>query len=349
MENQAMTGDAVITEVRAAHQFDPARLEAWLTGRLESFTPPLRVRQFEGGHSNPTFLLEDAGERRWVMRKKPPGVLLPSAHQVGREFTVLKALRDTDVPVPTVRLHCEDVEVVGAEFFIMDWVKGRIFLDPLLPDLTPAERGELYDDYIRVLTRLHAVNLKTVGLEDYGRPGNYYQRQIGRWIKQFQLAQTEDIEDMRRLMDWLPANIPADDQITLAHGDYSIRNCMIHPTEPRVVAVLDWELSTIGHPYADVAYTTMFQMGETSQADIVALGIPGQQAMLDRYIAISGRPAPQSWAFYKVFVLFRLAAINQGVYKRGLDGNAASEHFHLVLPSVRRLAARAWLIAEGGD
>ncbi|MDB5481393.1 MAG: phosphotransferase family protein [Caulobacteraceae bacterium] len=344
-----MTGETVVTDVRPAHRFDPAPLEAWLTGRLPGFTPPLRVRQFEGGHSNPTFLLE-AGDRRWVMRKKPPGVLLPSAHQVGREFTVLKALQGSDVPVPAVRLHCEDPSVVGAEFFIMDWVKGRILLDPLLSDQAPAERGVLYEDFIRVLARLHAVDLRAAGLEDYGRPGNYYQRQIGRWIKQYQLSETEDIEDMRRLMDWLPANIPADDQVTLVHGDYSIRNCMVHPTEPRIVAVLDWELSTIGHPYADVAYTTLFQMGDTPQADIAALGIPGQQAMLDRYIAVSGRPPPADWTFYKVFVLFRIAAINQGVYKRGLDGNAASDQFALVLPSVRRHAARAWALVEGaGD
>src|SRR5947209_8493050 len=214
-----MTGEAEVTEIRTAHRFDTGSLQAWLTGRLPDFKPPLHVRQFEGGHSNPTFLLEDAAGRRWVMRKKPPGLLLPSAHQVGREFRVLKALQGTDVPVPTVRLHCEDPEVIGAEFFVMDWVKGRIFLDPLLPELTNAERATLYEDFIRVLTRLHAVDLKATGLEDYGRPGNYYQRQIGRWIKQFQLAQTEAIDDMSRLMEWLPAHIPADDQVTLAHGD----------------------------------------------------------------------------------------------------------------------------------
>ena len=343
-----MTGEAVVTDIRAAHLFDVAALEVWLTGRLEGFAPPLSVRQFEGGQSNPTFLLE-AGGRRWVMRKKPPGVLLPSAHQVDREFRVIHALRDTGVPVPTARVHCADPAVIGAEFFIMDWVKGRILPDPLLPEMTPAERGALYEDFITVLARLHAVDLEAVGLTDYGRPGNYYQRQIGRWIKQYELSRTEDIPEMAALMDWLPANIPEDDQVTLAHGDYSIRNTMVHPSEPRIVAVLDWELSTIGHPYADVAYATLFQMGETPQAEITALGIPGQQAVFDRYIELSGRPAPADWTFYKVFVLFRIAAINQGVYKRGLDGNAASENFAFVLPTIRRHAQRAWALVEGRD
>ncbi len=344
-----MTGEAVVTEMRPAHRFDADRLEAWLIGRLPDFEPPLRVRQFEGGQSNPTFLLE-AGDRRWVLRKKPTGVLLPSAHQVGREYTIIKALDGSGVPVPTARLHCEDPEVIGTEFFIMDCVEGRVFGDPLLPDLTPAERRALYEDQMKVLARLHAVDYAAVGLGDgFGRPGNYYERQISRWTRSYIAAQTEDIPEMTRLMEWLPANIPADDQVTIVHGDSSLRNCMTHPTEPRIAAVLDWELSTIGHPYADVAFATLFQMGDTSQDDIVALGIPSQQEMFDLYFAASGRPPPADWTFYLAFILFRIAAINQGVYKRGLDGNAASDTYMLAVPGIKRSSAYACrLIAERG-
>jgi aminoglycoside phosphotransferase (APT) family kinase protein len=261
---------------------------------------------------------------------------------------VLKALGGSGVPVPTVRLHCEDTSVIGSEFFVMDWVKGRIFLDPSLPGMTPAERRAVFTDYLRVLAKLHAIDPAAVGLSDYGRPGNYYERQISRWVRQYKAAQTDDHPDMERLMEWLPAHMPAESETRIVHGDFSIRNCMLHPTEPKLEAVLDWELSTLGDPYSDVAYTTLFMMGETTQKTLTDLGIPSQAEMFEIYAEASGRPALKDWSFHLAFTLFRIAAINQGVYKRGLDGNASSDRYVEAYPSIQRYAARAWSIANGG-
>jgi len=247
-------GEAEITEVRAAHRFDEARLEAWLDGRLEGFRRPLTVRQFEGGHSNPTFLIASP-DRRWVVRKKPPGDLLPSAHQVGREYTVLKALGGSGVPVPTVRLHCEDASVIGSEFFVMDWVKGRIFLDPSLPGMTPTERRAFFTDYLKVLARLHAIAPAEVGLSDYGRPGNYYERQISRWVRQYKAAQTDDHPDMERLMEWLPRTLPHQDRNTIVHGDYRLDNILFDRSRSALAcAVVDWQTPGHGNGIADLAY-----------------------------------------------------------------------------------------------
>jgi len=204
---------------------------------------------------------------------------------------VLKALGGSGVPVPTVRLHCEDTSVIGSEFFVMDWVKGRIFLDPSLPGMAPAERRAVFTDYLKVLARLHAIDPAAVGLADYGRPGNYYERQISRWVRQYKAAQTDDHPDMERLMAWLPAHMPAQSETRIVHGDFSIRNCMLHPTEPKLEAVLDWELSTLGDPYSDVAYTTLFMMGETPQKTITDLGIPSQAEMFEIYAEASGLPS----------------------------------------------------------
>jgi len=230
----------------------------------------------------------------------------------------------------------------------MDWVKGRIFLDPSLPGMTPAERRAVFTDYLKVLAKLHAIDPAAVGLSDYGRPGNYYERQISRWVRQYKAAQTDDHPDMERLMAWLPAHMPAQSETRIVHGDFSIRNCMLHPTEPKLEAVLDWELSTLGDPYSDVAYTTLFMMGETPQKTLTDLGIPSQAEMFEIYAEASGRPALKDWSFHLAFTLFRIAAINQGVYKRGLDGNASSDRYVEAYPSIQRYAARAWSIANGG-
>ncbi|MGA2953906.1 MAG: phosphotransferase family protein, partial [Caulobacteraceae bacterium] len=242
-----------IGEVRANNRFDADRLRAWLAPRIEGLTGPLEIAQFTRGASNPTFLIT-AGDRRLVLRKKPPGQLLASAHQVDREYRVMKALGETGFPVPHMRVLCDDESVIGQAFYVMDFKEGRIFRDARMPGLGRAERAALYDDLNATLARLHQVDWQAAGLADYGRPGNYFERQIGRWTKQYRGAETERIDDMERLIEALPTRIPTDDTTTIVHGDYRPENVMFHLSEPRVVAVLDWELSTLGHPLADLAY-----------------------------------------------------------------------------------------------
>jgi aminoglycoside phosphotransferase (APT) family kinase protein len=242
-----------LTEVRDAHRFDKDALERYLEEHLEGYRGPLRVRQFEGGQSNPTFLLSaDSGD--YVLRKKPPGVLLPRAHMVEREYRILAALAATDVPVPKVHLLCEAPEPIGTPFYIMDYVRGRLLRDPQLPDMKPAERRAIYEEIVRVLASLHAVDYEAIGLADYGKPGNYFGRQINRWSRQYEASKTREIASMDRLMKWLPENIPDDDTSCIVHGDYRLDNLVIAADEPRVSAVLDWELSTLGHPLADLAH-----------------------------------------------------------------------------------------------
>ncbi len=242
-----------LTEVREAHRFDEGTLHRYLAEHLEGYRGPLRVRQFEGGQSNPTYLL-NAASGDYVLRKKPPGVLLPRAHMVEREYRILAALAATDVPVPKVHLLCESPDVVGTPFFIMDYVRGRLLREPTLPDMKPAERRAIYEEIVRVLASLHAVDYEAIGLGDYGRPGNYFGRQISRWSQQYEASKTREIASMDRLMKWLPENIPDDDTSCIVHGDYRLDNLVLAADEARVSAVLDWELSTIGHPLADLAH-----------------------------------------------------------------------------------------------
>jgi aminoglycoside phosphotransferase (APT) family kinase protein len=341
-----------ITPVREAHRFDEASLADHLAKHLPGFSGALRVRQFEGGQSNPTFLLE-AGGQRWVLRKKPPGRLLRSAHQVDREFRVISALADTPVPVPRTHLLCEDPSVIGTPFYVMEWVDGRVLPDGSLPGFTPAERSALYDDFVRVLAALHRVDPLAVGLGDFGRPGNYYARQISRWSRQYEASKTDPIPEMDALMEWLPANIPASDETRVVHGDYRVGNCIIHPTQPRIVAVLDWELSTLGHPLGDLAYFCQAYRGEATPGaslvgiDLEAAGIPDEAQVVARYCELTGRERIEDWDFYMVFVMFRSAAIVQGVYKRGLDGNASSERAREYGALVRQRAREAWQLVRG--
>ncbi len=343
--------DVQLTPVRSAHQFDEAALTAYLAEHVVDFTPPLTVRQFEGGQSNPTFLLETAS-RRYVLRKQPPGELLPSAHQVDREHRVMKALQDTGVPVPRMFCLCEDTAIIGTKFYVMEMVEGRLFTEALLPSLTPDERRSIYLDLARILAALHSVDVAAVGLSDFGRPGNYYERQIGRWSKQYIASKTEQIDAMDKLMAWLPENIPEQKKTVVVHGDYRLGNTLIHPKEPRVTAVLDWELSTLGDGLADLGYLCQdyhadayFSAG-LSSANLEELGIPTEEEFVAEYCRHAGLDKIDNWLFYVIYNMFRSAAIIQGVYKRGLDGNASSDTAIEYREIARIRSERAWALVE---
>lgn len=345
MDNTEIEG-VVTTEVRETHRFDVSSLERYLTERVPGFRGPLTVRQFHGGQSNPTYYLESPGGK-YVMRRKPPGKLLPSAHAVDREYRVITALGQTDVPVPRTYALCEDPDVIGTAFFVMEYVHGRLMVDPDLPGISPTERGRLFDAMNDVLARLHKVDVAAVGLADYGRPGNYFARQIHRWTTQYRASETEKIEAMENLMTWLPAHVPADDQTTIVHGDYRSGNMLMHPTEPRVIAVLDWELSTLGHPLADLAYHCMpyrlgpGTLGGFAEEDLARLGIPTEQAFLETYCRRVGRDGIPDWEFYVAFSMFRLSAIAQGIMGRVIAGTANDAR-------ARERGARARPLAEAG-
>lgn len=333
-------------DVLDRHRFDEAALTRWCLEHVDGFEGPLTVRQFQGGQSNPTFQLVTPA-RKYVLRKKPPGQLLASAHQVDREYKVMKALADTPVPVPHMYALCEDDAVIGTAFYVMEHLEGRVFRDPTLPEQTPEERAAIYDDMNRVLAELHKVDFAAVGLEDFGRPGNYFERQISRWIKQYRAAETETIADMEELIAWMPDNIPDEDSVSIAHGDFRLENTMYHPTEPKMIAVLDWELSTIGHPLADLGYNSMLYhidsptMGTLTRVDFATSGIPDEDEYVAAYCRRTGREGIENWPFYVGFSIFRLASIAQGVYKRGLDGNASSEKALIYGNAAKMLAEAA--------
>ncbi len=313
---------------------------------VDGYTGSLQVCQFKGGQSNPTFWLADT-EREYALRKKPPGKLLQSAHMVDREYRVMHALRDTDVPTAKMYALCDDDSVIGTSFFVMEYVKGRIFWNVQLPKLEPAERAAIYEELARVLAAIHSVDLDATGLSDYGRPDAYVARQVNRWTKQYVASQTSDIAQMNQLMEWLPANIPDDEATSLVHGDYRLDNLIFHPAEPRALAVIDWELSTLGHPLSDLAYTCMLydvtlpKIGGLAGVDFEASGIPSEDAFVARYCELVGRDGVPDLSFYKAFSLFRLAAIAQGVYKRSIDGNASSTEASMFGAAVPHLAGIA--------
>src|SRR5689334_1711469 len=319
--------------VAEALRFDVAALERYLGANVPGFTGPLDVVQFKGGQSNPTYKLT-AGGKSYVLRRKPPGKLLPSAHAIDREYRVIRALAGSAVPVARTHCLCLDETVIGTPFYLMDFVDGRIFWDPLLPAMAPQERRAIYAEMNRVIAALHRVDFAAIGLADYGRPGNYFARQIGRWTRQYQASETEKIEAMDKLIEWLPANIPPEEETTIVHGDYRIDNMIFHPTEPRVLAVLDWELSTLGHPLADLSYHLMSWnvppgiFRGLAGHDLAALGIPREEEYVARYCKRVGRGPidPDHWDFYIAYNMFRGAAIVQGVMKRAMEGTAASQH-----------------------
>jgi len=320
---------------------------------VEGYTGGIQVCQFKGGQSNPTYWLADR-ERQYALRKKPPGKLLQSAHAVDREYRVMRALCDTDVPSATMYALCEDDSVIGTSFFVMEYVPGRIFWNVQLPELGPSERRAIYEELARVLAAIHSVDLGAVGLSDYGRPDAYVARQVKRWTKQYLASQTADVAPMNTLIDWLPANIPDDEATALVHGDYRLDNIIFHPSEPRALAVIDWELSTLGHPLSDLAYTCMLydvmlpKIGGLAGVDFEKSGIPDEDAFVARYCALVGRDGVPDLSYYKAFSVFRLAAIAQGVYKRSLDGNASSTEAAMFGAAVPHLAGIGCGLAEIG-
>ncbi len=329
---------------QAVDQLDTARLEPYLVEHIGGFGRIAECRKFAGGQSNPTFQITAEDGRQYVLRRKPPGKLLKSAHAVDREYRVMHALRDTDVPVPRMHVLCEDEDIIGSMFYVMDFVEGRINWNGALPEATAEERGAMYQEMARVLAAIHSVDLEASGLSDFGRPGNYFARQLSRWSKQYYASETEKNPAMDTLIAWLEKNIPEDDgRVSLIHGDYRIDNLIFHPQEPRVLAVLDWELSTLGHPWADIAYQCMqlrlpqdAAIPGLGDVDRKSLGIPTEEEYVAEYCRRMGIDSIPNWNVYVVFSYFRLAAILQGILKRALDGNASSdqafEYGHMARP-----------------
>lgn len=315
-----------------ANTLDPAALAPYLEAHIPGFSGLERIEKFKSGQSNPTYLLS-ARTGRYVLRAKPPGQLLKSAHQVDREFRVMKALAGTEVPVPPVLHLSQEDSPIGRMFYVMAFVGGRIFWDPTLPEVSSnGERAAIYDAMNATLAALHNIDLEATGLADYGKPGNYFERQFGRWTSQYRASETGAVADMDRLIAWLETHLPPDDGlVSLVHGDYRLDNMIFALDRPSVVAVLDWELSTLGHPYADISYQCMqWRLPHASGfrglggIDRAALGLPGEEAYVRRYCERRKIDGIDNWTFYLSFSFFRLAAICQGVYKRALDGNASN-------------------------
>jgi aminoglycoside phosphotransferase (APT) family kinase protein len=343
------------------HAFDVAALTGWLQQNVEGFRGPVGVEMFKGGQSNPTYKLVTPS-RNYVMRAKPGPVakLLPSAHAVEREFAVMSGLAGTDVPVPRMFGLCEDESVIGRAFYVMEFMEGRVLWDQALPGMTPAQRGEIYDEMNRVIAALHTVKFAERGLAGYGKPGNYFERQIGRWSKQYVASITQPIPEMDKLIEWLPAHIPAaardEGAVSIVHGDYRLDNLMFHPSEPRVIAVLDWELSTLGHPLADFSYHCMaFHIPHAMSRgvgglDLAALGIPSEDEYIRRYCERTGLSTVDAlkadWNFYMAYNMFRIAAILQGIAKRVEAGTASSAQAAASGAGARPMAEMAWAFAQ---
>jgi aminoglycoside phosphotransferase (APT) family kinase protein len=337
-------------EVLDRHRFDVAALERFMERHVEGFKGPLTVRQFRGGQSNPTYYLWTE-HAEYVLRRKPPGKLLPSAHAVDREYRVITALAGSGVPVPRTYALCEDPDVIGTVFYVMQFVPGRVLVDPRLPEQTPAERAAIFDSLNQVLARLHVVDWRAAGLEDFGKPGNYFARQIHRWSQQYRASETERIEAMERLMEWLPAHVPPGDDTTLVHGDFRLGNTIIDPVAPRIVAVLDWELSTLGHPLADLAYNMLpfrlrHEQFEGFAGQPRPAGIPAEEEYLAAYCRRTGRPGIARWDWYIAFAMFRLAGIAQGIMGRVVAGTANDPNARDRGARARPLAEAAWALVE---
>ncbi len=342
--------------VGVVHSFDVEGLARWMQANVPGFSDTaadLTVEQFQGGQSNPTYRITSNAGTCYILRRKPPGKLLPSAHAIDREYRMMQALSGTDVPVPKMYGLCEDPEVIGTAFYLMEYINGRILWDPALPDMTPAERGAHYDEINRVIAALHSVDYQAVGLADYGKAGQYVERQVARWGKNY-LAATEAprIASMDQLMEWLPKHLPSGDETSIAHGDFRLDNLMWHPIEPRVLAVLDWELSTLGHPLSDFAYLMMAWRLSADVfrgmggADFAALGIPNEAEFIASYCRRTGRENIPGYDYYLIFNMFRIAAILHGVWARGLQGNASSDNALTMGRQAVHIADMAWALAQ---
>jgi len=348
---------AGLRDAPGAHGVDTQKLQIWMQEHIAGFCGAVDVHQFAGGQSNPTFLVQ-AADRRYVLRRKPPGKLLPSAHAVDREFRVLTALKDTDVPVAHAFALCEDPGIIGSAFYVMEYVEGRIFWDASLPEAGPAERAPIYMEMVRVLARLHSVDYNAVGLASFGKSGGYVERQVALWTRQYRAAETDEIGALERLIEWLPKHIPADEQSSIVHGDFRLDNTIFHPSEPRILAVLDWELSTIGHPLVDFAFFCVRYRLPSAEfqglggVDTQQLSIPSEAECVAEYCAIRGiKPVSQrDWTYYMAFCMFRLASILQGVLARALQGNASSATALNAGRRARPLAQLGWrLVQESFD
>lgn len=335
-------------EVEQHLQFDELRLTQYLAQHIDGFEGPLEARRFKGGQSNPTYQLITPS-RSYVLRRKPPGELLPSAHAVDREFRIISALNATDFPAPQALLLCEDTTVVGTMFYVMEMVEGTVFWDMSLPDQSPTERAAIYDAKISTLAKFQAIDYQAIGLDGFGKTTDYFARQIHRWGTTYVASETEKINDMDWLNEWLPKNIPADDAVSLIHGDYRMDNMIFHPSEPRVVAVLDWELATIGHPLGDFTYhlcpwllpQVKARVSSLAGLDLPALGIPNEAQYTARYCELTGRSHIADLDYYRAYTVWRMAAIYQGIIKRVQEGTAANPEAPKDATLVRTFAATA--------
>jgi aminoglycoside phosphotransferase (APT) family kinase protein len=344
-EREALnTGTKAVAE---SHKFDEAALKAWMTANVAGYAGPLEVRQFKGGQSNPTYQLITPN-KKYVLRRKPPGKLLPSAHAVDREYKVITALGTTGFPVAQTYGLCVDDGVIGTWFYIMDMVEGRILWDQSLPQYTPEQRRPIYMDKIRVLAELHNTDYAAIGLEDFGRPGNYMGRQVERWTRQYKASETVHIPEIDKLIEWLPKTLPEQEKTSIVHGDYRLDNMIFHPTEPRVTAVLDWELSTLGDPLADFTYLLMNWInGPLSLIeDKAAHGVPTIEETVDYYCSLTGRKGLHDLDWFCSYNAFRLAGILQGIVGRVRDGTANSPHAAQQADRVLSLAQASWKFAQ---
>lgn len=340
-------------EVPERHRVDVARLAAWLSERSSGFDAPIELQQFRGGQSNPTYLLR-CGPKRYVLRRRPPGTLLPSAHAIDREFRVTSALRGSDVPVASPLVYCDDDAVIGSAFYIAEYVDGRVFWEPLLPALAAAERTAVYREASRVIATLHRLNVASLGLADFGSSADYFQRQIARWTRQYRASEGDRIDAMEQLIAWLPDHVPHDNELRLVHGDYRLDNLIFHPTECRVLAVLDWELSTLGHPLADFAYHCLAwylrpdELRGFAGVNLSSTGVPTVERHLADYCAATGRAPvdPLTWRACIAFSMFKVAAILQGVARRAQEGNASNANASNAGARARAIAERGWQVAR---
>ena len=334
-------------EVAENLKFDEKRLQEWFGDNVPSAGKIEKIAQFKGGQSNPTYKITSEGQE-FVLRRKPPGILLPSAHAVDREYKVITALQNTEVPVPKTYGLCEDKDVIGTSFFVMDFLDGSIYWDLLLADKSPKERTEIYASKNKVIAELHKVNYENVGLSNYGKPGNYIARQVSRWTKQYLASETENIPAMNNLIDWLPPNIPDEDETSIVHGDYRLDN-MVFNASNNVMGVLDWELSTLGHPIADFNYHCISWRNIPQLADhkfCSENGIPTEEEYRNMYSKHTGKKLDEHWEFYTIFNIFKLAGILQGIMGRVRDGTAASKHAEERGNQVAPLAEAAWDLVE---